>query len=75
MKHKCRCYKNIPQGPAGAEEKACVEAARRLLYNKLGQYCGDDEAAFLYQVISDNDTQDKDTCFVFIVSLQIICTS
>ncbi len=55
IEHKGDCYRNSISGTAGAEEKQAVEAARRLLLDDDGNYRGNDEAVFLYEVCADND--------------------
>ena len=57
MEHEGHCFRNSSAGPAGAEEKQAVEAARRLLLDDDGNYRGDNKAVFLYEVCADNDTR------------------
>ena len=59
MQHEGKCYRTCNVGPASAEERQAVEAARLLLYDDKGEYRGDDEAIFLCKVCSDNDTTGK----------------
>ena len=69
MKHKGECWRTPGStGPAGAEERQAVEVARRLIYNDAGEYRGDDEAVFLNQIVSDNDTTGMMT------ALCLVCT-
>ena len=57
MKHKGRCYRNSPCGPAVLEEYAAVKAGRRLLLDDEGNYRGDDSAVFLDIFVADNDVR------------------
>ena len=57
MKHDGICNKCGTHGPANSEEPMAKDAAKDLLLDKNGNYCGDHRACFLDKIGADNDTR------------------
>ena len=55
--HAGKYYKNSNHGPAVAEEFACEDAGRLLLFDSESNFRGEDEAIFANPVVSDGDTK------------------
>ena len=57
MAHDRKCYRNSNLNPASLEEPHAIMVARELLLDKHGKYLGDDQAIFINNINTDNDTR------------------